>query len=521
MDLNIDKKTFIILPMIFFIFIFLIAITGLLQYSVIKKNMDELLKNEGEVIFNYLNTEISQVLEYLSIAERSPSFVPLEIINVFAYDETIIGDFYYMLKNTKTSDLMDAPVSNLLVVDTKGNIMAKKGAIKIKKSDIDTLLKQKQDTMIKAPHENKNSLLMGIKDDERIIFFTIDKNELNTLRNRYIIRDIIDRELGRFNLKGITIFDEQKRVYLDTNGEKQKVFLLSKDMDSRFLKGYSMDIYLSRESADKVLERIRISFFLILLSLVTVSIIVFFLMRRYERHIEDIKKEIALNERLISLGNLASGMAHEIRNPLNAIGLSIQRLKREFTPIEEKKVEYERFIDIMRNEIARVNRVVEEFLSSTRNETVFTRQNIYNIIDEVVTMLKEEAYLKGIEIKNTIDAQFYIDCQKDRLKQAFHNIILNSIQAIKEKGCINISSLNSDGEVDIIIKDDGVGIKKEDMGKIFDYYYTTKDKGIGIGLAISYLIIKEHFGSIKVNSKEGRGTTFIVTLPIETKRNKG
>jgi len=521
MDLNIYKKTFIFLPMIFLIFFFLVVIAGLLQYGVIKKNMDELLKKEGEVIFSYLNTEISKVLEYLSIAEKSPYFFPLEIINVSAYDETIIGDFYYMLKNTKTSDLMDTPVSNLLVVDAKGNIMVKKGAIKIKKSDIDTFLKQKQDTIIKTPYENKNSFFMGIKDDERIIFFTIDSNEFNKLRNRYIIKDIIDREVGKINLKGITIFDEKRRVYLDTNGEKQKVFLLSKDMDSRFLKGYRMDIYLSRESADKVLERIRISFFLILLSLVTVSIIVFLLMRRYERHIEDIKKEIVLNERLISLGNLASGMAHEIRNPLNAIGLSIQRLKREFTPIEEKKEEYERFIDIMRNEIARVNRIVEEFLSSTRNETVFTRQNIYNIIDEVVTMLKEEAYLKGIEIKNAIDTQLNIDCQKDRLKQAFYNIILNSIQAIKEKGCINISTLNRDGEVDIIIKDDGVGIKKEEMGKIFDYYYTTKDKGIGIGLAISYLIIKEHFGSIKVNSKEGRGTTFIVTLPLETKRNKG
>lgn len=517
-----DKKTLLFLPLLFVIFFFLIAITGFFQYRVIKKNMDELLKKEADIIFNHLNTEIDQGLEYLSIAERSPSLVPSDFTNILTYDETIIGDLYYMLRNTDIPDLVNIPVSNILVMDSEGNIITQKGSLKIQRSDTDMLLKKKKDTFVRMSGKNIHSLTMGLRVNDRAIFLRIDNDEFNALRKIYIIRDIIDREIERFNIKRITIYDDQGRVYIDSNSRIKDGYLVSKNIKSRVIQGYRMDIYLSRDITDRVLDEITTSFFLILLSLIVVggvsTVVVFVFMGRYERHIEDVKKEIALNERLISLGNLASGMAHEIRNPLNAMSLSIQRLKREFAPVGEKKEEYERFIDIMRNEIIRVNRIVEEFLSSIRNQTVSSRQNLYSIIDEVTIILKEEADSKGIEIHNQVDSSLYIECQKERLKQAFHNIILNSIQAIEARGVIEIKAIKRESEIDIIIRDTGIGIKEEDIESIFDYYYTTKDKGIGLGLAISYLIIKDHGGSIKVKSKEGEGTTFIITMPTERRK---
>jgi len=284
-----------------------------------------------------------------------------------------------------------------------------------------------------------------------------------------------------------------------------------------------MDIYLSRETTDNVLQKIALSFLLILLSLVVAGAIstsiVFVFMRRYEIHMEEVKKEMALNERLISLGNLASGMAHEIRNPLNAMSLSIQRLKKEFMPSDEKKEEYNRFIDILKSEIMRVNRIVEDFLSSTRAQAPFVKESLSQIIEEVIILLKEEASTKGIDIHYKVSESTTIECQKERLKQALHNVILNSIQAIENRGTIVVETSMKDREIEIIVRDTGMGIKKEDMDKIFDYYYTTKEKGIGVGLAISYMIIKDHGGSIRVESSEDMGTTFFILLPLE--RDKG
>jgi len=120
-------------------------------------------------------------------------------------------------------------------------------------------------------------------------------------------------------------------------------------------------------------------------------------------------------------------------------------------------------------------------------------------------------------IVNKVDKQVVIESQKDRLKQAFYNIILNGIEAIGQKGSIEIWLKEKDSAVDICIKDSGSGIKEEELHKIFEYHYTTKDKGMGLGIPISYMIVKDHGGDIRVESGMGQGTTFIVTLPMKQK----
>ncbi|MCX5798882.1 MAG: HAMP domain-containing sensor histidine kinase, partial [Proteobacteria bacterium] len=201
--------------------------------------------------------------------------------------------------------------------------------------------------------------------------------------------------------------------------------------------------------------------------------------------------------------------------------MSVQRLKREFIPENNKKEEYYRFIDIMRNELIRVDKIVEEFLLSTKANVPFVFENLYNTVEEVVTILKEKADSKGIRIINTVDVSMRIQCQKERLKQAFYNVILNGIEAIDKNGAIEVSAEQRTGNMNIYIKDSGTGIKKEEIHNIFEYYYTTKDKGIGLGLPISYMIIKDHDGDIKVISDEGHGTTFIITMPVTSGDSNG
>jgi len=206
-------------------------------------------------------------------------------------------------------------------------------------------------------------------------------------------------------------------------------------------------------------------------------------------------------------------MAHEIRNPLNAISISIQRLKREFVPEHEKKEEYHKFLDIVRGELQRVNRIVEEFLLSTKAGQSMEPHNLRGVIEEVVTMLREKADRAGIVIHNETGGQVILEFQKERMKQVLYNLIMNGIEAVSKGGSIHISTSLNSVHVRVFIKDTGPGIRKEDLPKVFEYYYTTKDKGMGLGLPLSYMIVKDHGGDLQVLSEEGKGTTFVITLP--------
>ncbi|MFA5616903.1 MAG: ATP-binding protein, partial [Syntrophorhabdaceae bacterium] len=240
----------------------------------------------------------------------------------------------------------------------------------------------------------------------------------------------------------------------------------------------------------------------------------FFVMeRKYAKRVKEMEREMELKERLVSLGKLASGMAHEIRNPLNAISLSVQRLKREFLPGEEKKEEYLTFLDIIRKELTRVNGIVEEFLQSTRAKAPFSKESLRDLIEEVIIIVGEKASSKDIFIENATDTGIVVECQRDRLKQAFYNIIINAIESMPEGGTIAITVKQKDTVIEASIKDSGPGIGEEVLGRIFEYYYTTKDKGMGLGLPISYMIVKDHGGDIKVTSAAGQGTTFTIVLP--------
>jgi signal transduction histidine kinase len=243
--------------------------------------------------------------------------------------------------------------------------------------------------------------------------------------------------------------------------------------------------------------------------------IIFRLEQKAAEKLKELERDVELKERLVSLGKLASGMAHEIRNPLNAMSMSIQRLKREFVPAAEKKDEYYRFIDIVRAELTRVNQLVEEFLLSTKSHAPMEDEKLHTIVEEVAMILGERADSKGIRIVNRVDDRVVVRCQKERLKQAFHNLVLNGIEAIDKDGAITISSEVNSPIVRVAIKDTGPGIKKEVLSKVFEYHYTTKDKGMGLGLPISFTIIKDHDGDIRATSEEGKGATFVISLPMK------
>jgi len=504
---------------LFAILFLLIAITGYFQISIIKENIEDLLRGEGEIVYTHIRREIDINLEYLGLLEKSPAIITPNFLNAMVSDEAILEDIYTLFSNTGTADAGNIPLSNFAIIDPNGNVIFKKGGFVIPQASLKALLAKEKDTVLKMPAHKDPALVMGMWAKGRIVFFSIDRQELDGLRKKFVIKDVLEREERRFNVVGITIYDDKGLPYLAIYGEKANAFALSKPLDSPFLPGHRMEVLISRGLADDTLRRTTFSFIITLIFLAGSgaigTFVIFILERRHEKKVEEMEKRLALRERLVSLGRLASGMAHEIRNPLNAISLSVQRLKREFSPAEEKREEYDQFLDIVRSELTRVDRIVEEFLLSTKANIPFSQEKLYTIVEEVLMVIKEKAASRNVELKNSVHADIVIESQKDRLKQAFYNIIVNGVEAIQSKGAVELFTEKRGGGVDVIIKDSGAGIKEEEKGRIFEYYFTTKDKGIGIGLPISYIIIKDHNGDIKVNSEEGKGTTFVITLPLK------
>jgi signal transduction histidine kinase len=515
-----DKKTFVFPSLLFAILFALIAITGYFQIRIIKKNIEAMLKNEGEIIFNHLKREIDINLEYINLLERSPSIIMPNFLNIMIYDEAIIDELYSYFRNIDVIDAEKIPVSNFIVVDSNGKTVTKKGSVRITQSYIKEFQSGEKETFVKTPGVNDKFLTMGIRTKGNAVIFSLDEAELDALRKKLTIKEIIEAEEKRFNIAGINLYDANGIPYISSDGNRKEAYVVSKPLDSPYLPKFIVEILVSRGLARDILKRTTMNFLLILVLLAisgaASTYVIFLLERRHTKRVLKFEKELEMKERLVSLGKLASGMAHEIRNPLNAMSMSIQRLKREFVPVKEKKDEYYQFIDIMRSELSRIDRIVEEFLLSTKSHAPFFQENLYNIIEEVVIILREKAASNAVEIIiNKVARDIVIQSQKERLKQAFHNIVLNGIEAINNSGSIEITAAVKDGKVDISIVDTGQGIKETELRRIFEYYYTTKDKGIGLGLPISYTIIKDHGGDLKAFSEQGKGTRFVITLPLK------
>lgn len=243
----------------------------------------------------------------------------------------------------------------------------------------------------------------------------------------------------------------------------------------------------------------------------------------FQKQLETRIKELAdLNKELISLrslekyavtGRLARTIAHEVRNPLTNINLSVEQLKME---IPESKMT-EMFFSMISRNSERINNLVGDLLNATRvNELKHESVSINQIVENSLEAAADRIELKHISIiKNFDPGMCNISVDVEKIKIAFLNIIVNAIEAMDEKGILKITTLSQEDGCLIKISDNGTGMKKEQIDRLFEPYFTTKEKGNGLGLANSQNIILSHNGSITGESVYGEGTTFIITLNFE------
>jgi signal transduction histidine kinase len=272
------------------------------------------------------------------------------------------------------------------------------------------------------------------------------------------------------------------------------------------------------------------------------------LIARNMEYLSQVQSTVRYSRKLAALGRLSAGVAHEVKNPLNAMAIHLELLRQQFTsasargsggpprarsaahpelvegravvavaapePIVDRGQALQH-VDVIANEIRRLDEVVQSFLKFARPEDLKLQPvSVAGLIDEILPIVRPEAERGGVEILVACENVPDVNGDPAMLRQAFLNLAQNACQAMPSGGTLRIHSESArGGRVSVTFSDSGVGIKPEHLQKIFDLYFTTKEKGTGIGLSMVFRTVQMHDGEIEVESTPGGGTTFRLLLP--------
>jgi PAS domain S-box-containing protein len=230
--------------------------------------------------------------------------------------------------------------------------------------------------------------------------------------------------------------------------------------------------------------------------------------------IKTVQSLVSYSAKLAALGRLTSGVAHEVKNPLNAMMIHVELLKER---LEDSGVDVKKSLEVIGGEIRRLDRVVQGFLKFMRpQELTLKPVDLNAMLQSVCALLEAESLSHGVRFVLELDAALpAVSADEELLRQAFINIVQNAVQAMPSGGAVRIRTRPEEVDwVRLTVTDQGVGIAPEDVDKIFKLYYTSKPGGSGIGLSVVYRIVQLHDGTVEAKSELGRGTAVIVRLPV-------
>ncbi len=235
------------------------------------------------------------------------------------------------------------------------------------------------------------------------------------------------------------------------------------------------------------------------------------------REQRDLEEKLRKAEHLAGIGQFATSIAHEIKNPLNFISLSIDLMREKYKPVDsDTQQKFDSMIVNIKNEIQRVSRFAESFLEYGR-PLELNRQmtDMGKLINDVIDLVTAKAQMENIEIQKSFESLPELFVDPEFIKTCLYNIILNAFQSMPAGGVITITTRQYLNSFLFIIKDTGIGIPEDRISRVFDPFFTTKTTGLGLGLALTKRVIEEHKGKVEITSMEGRGTTFTIALPME------
>jgi signal transduction histidine kinase len=556
----------------------ILIINGLLEINRTKNGFYRLLEREAIVLIQHFGKNIQETLTSLQLMESVPGRQLLSRpISGFFFDlEESVAEYLVeaaqrvdQIDNEKplnSSDLQSLIdqylITSIEIYDSKGNLL------RSWPSPIPSIERR---TLLRDLSEKKRSVVIDLfgkplsedhwfsiailrKTNPGIVALHLNGEQIKRLLRQFAIQRAISDIGLREGILYISVQDSQFNILVHTDPtftrkREEDSFLKSSLQSnqplSRFLQPTEgeevFEVVKSFSLKDKPMGLIRIgysskeiypllsqvkksvvlSIFFFLILGVSAIILIWVNQNRHLRKLKEMEDRIQLAERLSSLGHLAAGVAHEIRNPLNAIGMGLQRLKREFPPQEEsKKEEYLSFTELIFKEIRRVNEIIEQFLTLSRPSQLNMKlSSLQDLLKNLGTLLQEEASSQGIQIQAETNSDLpLIKMDNEKLTQAFLNIMKNGMQAMEQGGVLHVETQSFKDRVEVSFSDSGSGIPPEQMEKIFNYYYTTKEKGVGLGLPIAHRIIEAHGGQLKVESQVGFGTKVTVLLPVTSKQ---
>jgi signal transduction histidine kinase len=556
----------------------ILIINGLLEINRTKNGFYRLLEREAIVLIQHFGKNIQETLTSLQLMESVPGRQLLSRpISGFFFDlEESVAEYLVeaaqrvdQIDNEKplnSSDLQSLIdqylITSIEIYDSKGNLL------RSWPSPIPSIERR---TLLRDLSEKKRSVVIDLfgkplsedhwfsiailrKTNPGIVALHLNGEQIKRLLRQFAIQRAISDIGLREGILYISVQDSQFNILVHTDPtftrkREEDSFLKSSLQSnqplSRFLQPTGgeevFEVVKSFSLKDKPMGLIRIgysskeiypllsqvkksvvlSIFFFLILGVSAIILIWVNQNRHLRKLKEMEDRIQLAERLSSLGHLAAGVAHEIRNPLNAIGMGLQRLKREFPPQEEsKKEEYLSFTELIFKEIRRVNEIIEQFLTLSRPFQLNLKvSSLQDLLRNLITLFQEEASSQGIQIQAETNSDLpLIKMDNEKLTQAFLNIMKNGMQAMEQGGVLHVETQSFKDRVEVSFSDSGSGIPPEQMEKIFNYYYTTKEKGVGLGLPIAHRIIEAHGGQLKVESQVGFGTKVTVLLPVISKQ---
>ncbi|HEX5492623.1 MAG TPA: ATP-binding protein [Candidatus Udaeobacter sp.] len=227
------------------------------------------------------------------------------------------------------------------------------------------------------------------------------------------------------------------------------------------------------------------------------------------------------SERLNALRLLAAGVAHEIGNPLNSLHIHLQLMERSVQKLHDgEKNELQQSIDVARSEVNRLDSIVTQFLKAIRPSRPQLRpENVNTIVEEAVRFFTPELQDREIAVEQELRSDLpLLQLDRDQMKQAFYNVIKNSIEAMHRHGTLRIRTDLADTHVTVRFEDSGGGMSAENLSHVFEPYFTTKPSGSGLGLLIVRRIVREHGGELSIESSQGKGLNLTIRLPFIDKR---
>jgi two-component system sensor histidine kinase HydH len=280
-----------------------------------------------------------------------------------------------------------------------------------------------------------------------------------------------------------------------------------------------LQVRLSTAPMEAVWRRDRATAVVIALAVLGVGVLglaaIFYTQHRQLTQVAALEAEVARRQRLATLGDMAAAVSHEVRNPLNAISMGLQRLRAEFRPTAEP-ADYDRVIELVGGEVRRLNTLVEEFLTLARPPVLNPAPlRLGDLIEEVAELIEPEARQMGVRVERRVPADLPpLVADHDRLTQVLLNLARNALEAMPDGGTLRLDAGRAPHALTIAVVDSGPGIPPEVRERIFEPYYTTKAKGLGLGLPIARQIVEAHGGTIAAAPATGSGTRFVLTLPL-------